>query len=63
MTSTKRAQLQIASFLVRLRWEETAKQGQMPTHWYGSGERWQFQDLKELLALIQARIKLVCPGR
>ena len=64
MTSSTRARLRIASFLVRLRWEETTDP-EKPISFFGeiehiqSGERRSFRDLKELSALIQTRVQRI----
>ncbi|NOX60409.1 MAG: hypothetical protein GXP42_00440 [Chloroflexi bacterium] len=68
MTTTPHTQLHIASFLVRLRWE-AKDDNQSPPTFFGelehiqSGERWFFQDLRELSLLIQTRVQHVIQER
>ncbi len=67
MSTKPTSHLHIASFLVRLQWEQTTDQRQIPARLYGvvehvqSGERWPLTDLAELPALIQAKLTQTKP--
>ncbi len=65
MTQSARTQIQVASFLVRVRWEEAINQTQADFSFQGevehiqSGRRWVFGDLADLVTLIQSQVEKI----
>ncbi|NOZ48563.1 MAG: hypothetical protein GXP37_00765 [Chloroflexi bacterium] len=62
MAPPSQSQLRVASFLIRLRWEEANQQCESPLSFHGeiehiqSGERWILQDLSDLSSLLQTKV-------